>query len=331
MNVDSVNERKQTKIFSSDSIKKPFKRSYFETLSGLSNSFSNFSNQISNQVSSIILYPNFDSPKWEKKRKEIQEKLGAENIQVPSSDGFLLDGMLFPPYSKNDLLSKKALVFAPGADGYYEDNFSFYFVSLIKQKLGDINVIILNYPSVMKSKGNLNPDSMASTVVTSCKYLIEEKGISPDDIIIYGQSLGGVAAVRGARNVQRKYPQAHIKLISERSFLNLPDVVHGYFKGGNIGKCMQSMTTFASWTTTDVLECWQELKGAKLIIYSEFDGVVLKTHSLYQAVKYGDSQDTPKVLMMEGSEISPKEHWRTFTEKEEDAIVQEMVHMFELH
>jgi hypothetical protein len=178
-----------------------------------------------------------------------------------------------------------------------------------------------------KDKGSLNPDSMASTVFSAFQYLVKERGIQPNDIITYGQSLGGVASVRGARQAQRLYPDAKVKLVNERSFLNLPDVVYQLF--GPVGGMMKSMTEWASWTTTDVLESWEEIKGEKLVIYSEYDGVVLKVKSLYEAIHKKDDSSV-KVLSMEGSEVAGKEHWRTFTVNEEKAIIQQMRNMLGL-
>ena len=46
---------------------------------------------------------------------------------------------------------------------------------------------------------------------------------------------------------------------------------------------MEAITEAGNWPTTDVIEDFDALKGAKLVIYSDYDGMVLKVVSLYQA------------------------------------------------
>lgn len=298
---------------------------------------SDFFSQLANQLSAKILYPISNSKEFEKRRKEMEETMGGVRVQVPflqeeSKQGgleelFTLDGMFFP-FTQEGPLSKKGIIFSPGADGYYEDNFSNYFVSLIKQNLGDINVIILNYPTVLanKSKGSLTPDSMALTVFSAFEYLVKNRGLQPDEIMICGQSLGGVAAVRGARLIQRQFPDAKIKLMNEKSFLNLPDATYQLF--GPLGAVIKFSTEYALWTTNDVLEAWNEIKGRKFVIYSEYDGMVSKADSLYQAIL--DSGEYVAFLSMEGEQVSIKEHYREFSLNEEKAIIHEMHNMFDI-
>ena len=312
--------------------------SFASIFSGISDSFSYFANQISAK----ILYPISNNEQFEQRRKEKEKTLGGVRIQAPFLEKqsemdnhqalLTLDGMLFPTAEEGPL-SKKGIVFAPGADGYYEDKFSGYIVSLIKQKLGDINIIILNYPTVLanQNKGTLTPDSMALTVASAFQYLVKNKDLQPDDIMIYGQSLGGVASIRGARLIQHQYPDAKNKLINERSFLNLPDVAYQLF--GLLGGVMKFSTECALWTTTDVLEAWNEIKGRKFVIYSEYDGMVAKTHSLYQAIQdqaIQQSQEPVGFLSMEGERVSIGEHYREFRLNEEEIIIHEMQNMFDL-
>ncbi len=301
-------------------------------LSSLNKSFSELGDYIVSQINTNILYPVVDGSKWEKRREEIQKNLNGERINnVISLEGDRLDGMFFPAIAEKDNpLAKKAIVFVPGADGYYEDEFTYYFVSFVKEKLGDINIVVFNYPSVLVSEGNLNPDSMAMTVYTACSYLKDKVGIPLDDMLVYGQSLGGVATIRGSKLVQEQYPEAQFKIATERSFCNLPDVVEELCGGGKIGSAMKSLTAAGDWTTTDVIEDFNALKGNKLVIYSDYDGMVRKVVSLYQALQASEGHGNVRVLSMEGEKVSTGEHWRKFTSSEEAALVGEFLHLFGL-
>ena len=59
----------------------------------------------------------------EKRRENMQKSLKGERISNVYSPGVIpLDGMFFPAVAEEDNpLAKKAIVFAPGAAGYYED------------------------------------------------------------------------------------------------------------------------------------------------------------------------------------------------------------------
>lgn len=284
---------------------------------------------VSKTLAAKILYPTSDGQKWEDRRQVMQKDLGGVRIRAQSPDGSLLDGMLFPANSSSDPLSQKAMVFVPGMDGYYEDDFSDYLIRLFKDKLPSMNFLILNHPDVMASKGNLTVDGMALTAFTACSYLIEKVGINPNDLIVYGQSLGGVAATRGARWLQVEYPEAEMKLINERSFLNFPEVVEAYYGNGPIGRLLNYASDSTGWSTPDVLDAFDAIKGDKLVIYSPYDGVVLKTFSLFQKLEArGNSGEKVKILEMEGENIKPEEHWRKFTPREEDTMIYEIHHMF---
>ena len=291
--------------------------------SSLMESLSQFS--VSRSLAAKIMYPTSDGPEWEERRKEMEDE-GGVRMQAESPDGSLLDGILFPACSTGDPLSQKAIIFVPGMDGYYEDGFSHYLIDLFKEKLGNINVLILNHPSVMASKGELTCVGMALTAFTGCKFLIEGLGLKANDLIVYGQSLGGVAATRGTQWVQMEHPEAEMKLINERSFHNLPDVVGD----GVMGLGLKYGTEKAGFSTPDLVEAFDAIKGEKLVIYSPYDGMVLKAHSLFQKLYQRGLGQKVSILEMEGETVKKEEHWRTFTPKEEERLIMEIRRMLGL-
>ncbi|WP_068469626.1 hypothetical protein [Candidatus Protochlamydia phocaeensis] len=274
------------------------------------------------------LFSASDSPEWENKRKKLITQFQAERVRLTSPDGSVLDGMFFPSDSQNEELAEKALLFAPGANGYYEDGFSSYLVSLIKNKLGPINILIVNYP-VLAGRGDVNMESMKLTVYTACCFLTEEKGILPHHMIVYGQSLGGIAATRGAKLFQDQISGSGLHLITERSFLDLPTVSKG-FLGGVSGSFAKMILEYDQWKVNDVEEAFKSLKGHKLIVYSEYDGVVLSMYSMAKKLPLNSLKGSIAVLRMEGKKTQAKEHWRRFSSKEEEALIQEMGMMLNL-
>ncbi|WP_068466305.1 alpha/beta hydrolase [Candidatus Protochlamydia phocaeensis] len=282
------------------------------------------------RLCSKILFPSSDGVEWEEKRIKLQEEFQAQRVSLESPDGSQLDGMLFPSTSKDAQLAKKAILFAPGADGFYEDNFSYYLVKLIKRHVGNINILIVNYP-VMASKGELNLESMKLTIFSGCSFLINERDIKPDDLIVYGQSLGGVASIKGTLFFQQTYPDAMINVINERSFADFPSVVQ-HTGGRVLGFLGRKLFESNNWQTPHIEEEFNSLRGQKFVIYSKYDGVVGKSNTLYKRLKSKKAFLTTdvKVLFMEGSKVQASEHMRQFSAKEEIAIGLEMRNMLGL-
>ncbi len=279
------------------------------------------------------LYPVPDGAEWILKRNEMQTKHGGERIQFHSPDGSVLDGMFIPSKSNDDLYCQRAFVFVPGMNSYYEHVFFDYFTTLLRTKLGDVNFLALNHPGVMVSEGDLSCDGMALSVFSGCSYLIEKKHIDPSNIVIYGQSLGGVAATRGAKLLQNEYSDSKLNLIHERSFVSFPEVVEKFCGSGLIGAKLRSYLEDddSTWSTKDSPEDFETIKGNKLIIYSKFDSVVPFEFSFYKKL-HEQKPNLPnvKVLSLPGERLREQEHYRIFSSDEEDVIIEEIKYMLGL-
>ena len=59
----------------------------------------------------------------------------------------------------------------------------------------DVNIFIIDYRGYGNSTGSPSECGLYSDALRAYKYLINERGLSPDSIILYGESLGGAVAI----------------------------------------------------------------------------------------------------------------------------------------
>lgn len=132
-----------------------------------------------------------------------------ENIEVVTSDKVRLHGWYLPAKS-----SKQVVLFFHGNGG----NISHRGDSLkIFHELG-LNVLIIDYRGYGLSEGKLSEPGLYMDANAAWKYLVDQRGYTPNDIIIFGRSLGGNVATQLASQVQ---PRA---LIVESVFSSVRDM-----------------------------------------------------------------------------------------------------------
>lgn len=81
-----------------------------------------------------------------------------------------------------------------------------------------LDVLIYDYRGYGESDGKPSEPNTYEDVETAWKYLVEERHINPDKIIVFGRSLGGSIA----SNIASRYSPG--MLIIESTFTSLPDV-----------------------------------------------------------------------------------------------------------
>jgi pimeloyl-ACP methyl ester carboxylesterase len=87
------------------------------------------------------------------------------------------------------------------------------------QKLG-FSVLLISYRGYGKSDGSFPTETQVyADAEAAWNYLIKQKGIRPDDIFIYGHSLGGAVAI----NLAISHPEAK-GLIIEATFTSIADM-----------------------------------------------------------------------------------------------------------
>jgi len=140
-----------------------------------------------------------------------------ETVYFEASDGVKLSGWFIP--NEND---RGVILFCHGNAG----NISHRLDSIdIFHRLG-LEVFIFDYRGYGQSEGNPSEQGTYRDAEAAWRYLIEQRQVNPNEIIIFGRSLGGGVASWLARGYQ---PGA---LILESTFLSLPDIaatIYPYF------------------------------------------------------------------------------------------------------
>jgi hypothetical protein len=81
-----------------------------------------------------------------------------------------------------------------------------------------LNIFIIDYRGYGKSEGKPSEKGVYLDAGAAYDYLVKIKGINPDSIIIYGESLGGAVAIELCTKVRAK------ALITEEAFSNISDM-----------------------------------------------------------------------------------------------------------
>lgn len=135
--------------------------------------------------------------------------LDYENVTLMTSDGIRLHGWFIPKSGAN-----KTLLFFHGNAG----NISHRMESInIFHNIG-LNVFIIDYRGYGNSQGVPDEKGLYNDAIAAWQYLLDQKNISPEDIIIFGRSLGGAVASKLAIDVK---PAA---LILESTFTSVRDM-----------------------------------------------------------------------------------------------------------
>jgi hypothetical protein len=135
--------------------------------------------------------------------------LDYESVTIPTSDGLSLDGWYLPKTG-----ARSTILFFHGNAG----NISHRLESLkLFHELG-LSILILDYRGYGRSNGKPSEAGTYLDAEAAWRYLTEERGVPPGDIIIFGRSLGAAVATHLAT---RHTPGA---LIIESAFTSVPDM-----------------------------------------------------------------------------------------------------------
>ena len=140
--------------------------------------------------------------------------LDFEKVDFKSADGLLLSGWYIPAEN-----SKLTVLFCHGNGG----NMSHRLDSInIFYTLG-LNCFIFDNCGYGNSEGRPGEEGTYLDAAAAYKWLTEEKNISPNDIIIFGRSLGGTIAAQLAGRTQAK------ALIIESAFTSYVDIGRKFY------------------------------------------------------------------------------------------------------
>jgi len=132
-----------------------------------------------------------------------------EKVTLKTADGLLLSGWYIPAED-----SEFTVLFCHGNGGnmmHRLDSINIFY------NLG-LDCFIFDYRGYGNSEGKPSEEGTYLDVRAAYKWLTEEKKVSPDDIIIFGRSLGGSIAAQLASRVEAK------ALVVESSFTSYVDI-----------------------------------------------------------------------------------------------------------
>lgn len=140
--------------------------------------------------------------------------LSFESVRLKSADNKTISGWYIPAAGAD----KTVLFFHGNGGNISHRGNSLYIFHKLK-----LNVLIIDYLGYGESEGMASEKGLYQSANAAWDYLIEDKAIKPETIIIFGRSLGGVVAVDLASRVNAG------GLIIESTFSALGDIVDIYF------------------------------------------------------------------------------------------------------
>jgi fermentation-respiration switch protein FrsA (DUF1100 family) len=146
-----------------------------------------------------------------------QQPIPAQTIDVElhSADGTRLHAWWCPFHD-----SKDAVLLAHGNGGNLSHRG--WLVDQIQNVLR-VSVLIFDYPGYGKSEGRPSEQGCYAAADAAYDWLTTTQKISPERIILYGESLGGGVMVELASR------RPHRALVLERTFSSLPDVAAAHY------------------------------------------------------------------------------------------------------
>jgi hypothetical protein len=185
---------------------------------------------------------------------------GYEITKVKTPDGGEINGIFV--LGKNP---KKVVLFEGGNVERWENSLVHWYEQV---EPTNASFFFLNPRSVGESSGPLNSQGYALDVYSAAEYLIQEKGIDPEDILFAGFSMGGANTARGAALIQEKYPDKKISALNINSFSSLEKEI--YEIAGMIGYIASRLLGLDK----DVKSAWDQLRGRKVILHAPKDPLI---------------------------------------------------------
>jgi fermentation-respiration switch protein FrsA (DUF1100 family) len=132
-----------------------------------------------------------------------------EDVTLEAADGVQLHGWYIPKRE-----SEQVLLFFHGNAG----NISHRRESIqLFHQLG-LNVFIIDYRGYGKSEGRPSEQGLYRDAAAAWRYLTGVKGFDPDDVVIFGRSLGGAVAAELAARVEARGLILESTMSSAREF-----------------------------------------------------------------------------------------------------------------
>ena len=188
-------------------------------------------------------------------------------VTIQTADGVKLDAVI-KRSSKN---TNRAVLVSLGLGDQFESladpaSLAFAISKFVEQKLGDVTFLAFNVRGKRDSTGYYIPRFFDLDVFSAYQYLMAKERFHPKNIIGYGHSLGAHSLLRGAHLLQKEYPDIKLKLIADRTFYSMSEVIAARFGTGLIGKAITWLASSCGWDVT--------FKGCESILSSKTCAIV---------------------------------------------------------
>jgi fermentation-respiration switch protein FrsA (DUF1100 family) len=141
-----------------------------------------------------------------------QAGLAYEEVNIATADGETLHGWFIPANRP-----RAALLFLHGNAG----NISHRVDSLALFNQLGLSSLIFDYRGYGRSTGKPSEQGTYRDAEAAWKYLVETRGVGSNDIVLFGESLGGAVAAYLAAHNRHNAPRA---LIIASAFTSVPDL-----------------------------------------------------------------------------------------------------------
>lgn len=252
-------------------------------------------------------------------REKLKKMDGHELKTIRTWDNVSLDTVYIPG------TVKKAIILAPGLGDRFESlaidgSLLKHIQKVIRDHLGDVTIVSPNVRGLGWSEGTFAPKRLHMDIYSVHQYLVKNQGFEPQDIFVFGESMGGCSGLRASELAQKAYPKKEISAISDRGFLRLTDVVEE-----RTSSCCTGILRCIDFDV-DCEEAAKVLNGKILTIGAE------KDQTVPFASFFGNYPETKElknleVLYIIGDDSSPDPHTRYWLEEEQKTIGQSLYAM----
>lgn len=259
---------------------------------------------LANKIEKIEKRIIFNPPK-DHETTPLKEGIAHEEISIPTSDGEKLHGYYLP----SPLKTKKTVIFLHGRGNNIGSK---NFIDSVKKIQGKIpvNVLMVDFRGFGNSSlncGKITCDGVIEDAKAMYDYLTNNKGCTPNDISLFGHSLGGAIAVQLANEKKVN------SLIIQSSFTSLKDLVKDLLPT-NLGNVIPDswLSFVTSSSDFNSVEAIKTVKANKVCIcYGKQDELIPYQHAedLFNAVT------RPKELLIL-DEAGHSDYARCFTEEQ---------------
>jgi len=178
-----------------------------------------------------------------------------EDVAFLTEDGHILSGWFIPTEEP-----KGVLLFCHGNAG----NISHRLDSIILFHYLGLSTFIFDYRGYGRSRGKITETGTYTDAEAAWRYLVKVRRIPPNEIIIFGRSLGGAVASKLAKNHKPK------GLIVESTFTSIPDIAAEIYPFLPV----RILTRF----TYATIENIKDVRCPVLVVHSRDDDIIPFAH-----------------------------------------------------